>query len=217
MRYTSRMEPEFWRARWREGRIGFHEGKPNAHLAQHVGRLGAGRRVLVPLCGKAEDLAFLAASGHSVIGVELVEDAVRAFFADRGATPAVSRRGAFTAYEAGAITLLAGDVFATTRGLLGGVDALYDRAALIALPPELRDRYVRHLRALLPAGAPGLVITFEYDQAVMEGPPFSVTEAELRARYDGLAVALVGSVPATIPRLQELGAGAVERCFHVTF
>ena len=87
------MEPDFWRARWSEGRIGFHEGAPNAHLRQNLDVLAGARRVLVPLCGKAEDLAFLAASGREVVGVELVEDAVRAFFAEHGLAPTVTREG----------------------------------------------------------------------------------------------------------------------------
>src|SRR5688572_17571248 len=109
------MTTEDWLARWREGRIGFHEGKPNAQLEHQVAHLGERRTVLVPLCGKAEDLAYLAARGHTVVGVELAEDAVRQFFVEHGLTPAVSSRGPFTAYTAGAITLLAGDIFDTTR------------------------------------------------------------------------------------------------------
>ncbi len=207
------MDPDFWASRWREGRIGFHEGRPNALLEKHLSRLGAGRRVLVPLCGKAEDLAFLASRGHRVVGVELVEDAVRAFFAERGLTPTVTPRGPFVEYAVGDVALFAGDFFAATPELLGPLDALYDRAALIALPPAMRGPYVAHLLSLLPAGTPGLVITLEYPQEKMQGPPFSVPEAELLAHYAGRAVEHLEDVAAEGPRAQELAGAMRERCW----
>src|SRR4051812_3920329 len=192
-----------WLGRWREGRTAFHEGRPNDLLVRHAARLAGRRRVLVPLCGKSEDLAFLAARGHDVIGVELAEPAVQAFFAEHDLAPSVARRGPFVAYEvgpgavpvnpgaaataeptAGADALLAGDFFALTEEL-GPFDAVYDRAALIALPVELRAPYVARLRALVPAGAPAVVITLEYDQAAMTGPPYAVLEPELRTLYEG--------------------------------
>lgn len=208
-------ENDAWVARWREGRIGFHEGRPNAMLEHHVDRLGAARRVLVPLCGKAVDLAFLAARGHTVIGVELVEDAVRAFFAEHQLTPAVSTRGKLTAYTAGAITLLVGDIFDATDEVLGPVDALYDRAALIALPADVRPRYVAHLRGLLPAGAAGLLISIEYPEHQMTGPPFSVPETEVRHLFDGLTVELLESGPIRSGRIYDQGVAATEMCFRI--
>jgi thiopurine S-methyltransferase len=208
------MDPDFWHQRWNEGRTAFHQGKPNEHLVKHLARLGEGKRVLVPLCGKAEDLAWLAAQGHQVVGVELVETAVQAFFAERGVTPEVKRDGVFTRYTAGAITVLAGDFFATTLDRLGPIDALYDRAALIALPPTMRADYVEHLRALLPEGAPGLVVTVEYPQEQMAGPPFSVPEAELRAHYAGCEVELLDDVAAD-GRVGDVSGR--EKCFGVRF
>ena len=203
-----------WRASWREGRIGFHEGKPNGYLVQHAARLAGARRVLVPLCGKAEDLAYLASLGHEVVGVELVEDAVRAFFDEHGVTPEVAPRGAYTAYTSGPLTLLAGDLFALDATAAGPVDALYDRAALVAFPPELRPRYVEHLRRLLPSGSRGLVITLEFSSADLAGPPFPVLEPELRSLYAGATVSLVGdgAFSKTRPGLPPLA----ERCFAIT-
>jgi thiopurine S-methyltransferase len=208
------VERSFWEERWREGRIGFHEGAPNKYLSRHAPRLAG--RVLVPLCGKAKDLAFLASRGHDVVGIELVEDAVRAFFTEHGVTPVITPRDELVEYRAGSITIFAGDVFATTRELVGEIDAVYDRAALIALPAELRPRYVDHLRALVAPGTPGLLITLEYEQAQMTGPPFSVVDAEVRAHF-GDAVVLLDEGPAKTPRLRELGVTATERCFSVTF
>ena len=206
-----------WLARWRDGRIGFHEGNPNTFLERHLGALAGRRRVLVPLCGKAEDLAFLAAHGHEVLGIELAEQAVREFFAAHALKPSIVAHGPFTAYRAGSITLLAGDMFDLSPRWAGPIDALYDRAALIALPPELRRRYVDLVRALLPAGAPGLVITLEYDQAVMAGPPFAVLEAELRSHFGAAtAIELLGerSAPAG-GKCTQSGVSATERCFAI--
>ena len=205
-----------WIARWRDGRTGFHEDRPNEHLAHHVDWLGGARRVLVPLCGKAVDLGFLATHGHEVVGIELAEQAVGEFFAEHSLTPTIGARGPFVEYRAGAITLLAGDVFDATPELLGPIDALYDRAALIALPADIRPRYVAHLRALLPAGAPGLVITLDYDQARIAGPPYAVSEAELRALYAGAAIELLAQQQASdLPKCSQAGVSVVERCFAI--
>lgn len=210
------MDHDFWHQRWEQGQIGFHEGEANQHLMSHSAHLGFGKRVLVPLCGKAVDLTYLAAFGHQVVGVELVESAVKDFFATLGASPTVTKEGAHVRYTAKNLTIFAGDFFTTTRELLGPVDALYDRAALIALPEPMRRDYVKHLRALLPKGAPGLCITLEYDQAKMSGPPFNVPEAELRALYEGATVALLDEVEASgSPRIRE--AGAKEKAFALTF
>lgn len=210
------MTTEDWVARWREGRIGFHEGQPNEMLDRHHARIAGARRVLVPLCGKAVDLAFLAAHGHEVVGVELAEVAVQAFFAEHALAPTVTPRGGLVEYRAGAITILAGDMFAVTAELAGPIDALYDRAALIALPPELRPPYVALVRRLLPAGARGLIITAEYDQALMAGPPFAVLEDELRALYAGAALELLAEQPLSgAGKCAQLKIPAVERCFAV--
>jgi thiopurine S-methyltransferase len=207
------MEHSFWRERWNEGRIGFHEGKPNDLLERHADQLRG--RVLVPLCGKAEDLAFLAARGHEVIGVELVESAVRAFFAEHSVVPTEGKAGPLKRFSAANITLYAGDFFACTPELVGPVDTFYDRAAIVALPPELRARYVPHLRSLVNPGGRGLVITFEYPQPLMEGPPFSVAEDELRRHYAGARVDLLEDASAQLPRLTGSRGLAKERCFLI--
>lgn len=200
------MDPAFWKARWAEQRIGFHEGVPNAMLQAHLGRLDGLRRVLVPLCGKAEDLAFLAAHGHAVVGVELVEDAVRAFFADHALAPAIDRG----VYTAGDITVIARDWFATTPELVGRVDAVYDRAALIALPPELRPRYIAQVAALAP-GTPTLTIALDYADGAFAGPPFSVDDAEVRRYYPDAELLAHG--PNRSGRIAQLGIPSTERCY----
>lgn len=207
------MDSEFWRERWRDGQIGFHEGRVNKFLERYIDRLDGRRRVLVPLCGKAEDLAFLAACRHHVVGVELVEDAVRAFFEAHNATLMIAPVGPFVEYATGSITVFAGDWFDTTAELLGPIDAVYDRAALIALPPELRARYVTHLRRVVPAGTLVLVVTLEYPPGALAGPPFAVAEDELHALYEDATIELLDEEPATHPRAD---APLIERCYAIT-
>ena len=212
------MEPEFWHARWKEGRTGFHEGKPNVFLARHDDVLGPHTTVLVPLAGKSVDMLHLAGLGHQVLGVELSEQAVTDFFNDNGLDATTTQVGAYDVWTAGPITVLVGDFFALTPDFMAGVTALYDRAAIVALPSEMRERYAAHLRALMPAGATGLVVTFDYPQDLMDGPPFAVTSAELRKLYAGLVVEEIDSAMAEAPRLRAAGVGgAVERCFKLRF
>jgi thiopurine S-methyltransferase len=207
------MDPAFWRARWAEHKTAFHEGHPNAFLAANLARLDGYYRVLVPLCGKSEDLAFLAANGHAVVGVELVEDAAAQFFAEHSIEPKIERREDHAVYTAHELTIITGDWFAMTPEIVGTVDAVYDRAALIALPAELRPRYVAQLRTLVPAGAWGLTITLEYADGAFAGPPFSVLEAEVRQHYK--AVEVLGEAPNQSGRIAASGIPSTERCYAV--
>lgn len=178
------MDPTFWHERWTLNRIGFHEGKPNAFLLDHLPRLALapGARIFVPLCGKTRDIAFLLAQGLHVAGAELSQLAVSQLFAEMEVEPAVTPQGPLTRYAAPGLDIWCGDIFDLSRETLGPVDAVYDRAALVALPPDMRARYGAHL-ADLTARAPQLLLSFEYDQAAMDGPPFSVSEEEIRALY----------------------------------
>jgi len=178
------MDQDFWLARWQNNQIGFHEGVPNALLVSHLATLGlpAAARIFVPLCGKSQDMHWLRAQGLTVVGVELSRLAVEQFFAERGLMPVVSQAGRLERFEAGGVTLFAGDIFDLDQATLSPVDAIYDRAALVALPALLRRRYAAHLVALTRA-APQLLVTFEYDQTCRPGPPFSVLEAEVREYY----------------------------------
>lgn len=178
------MDPEFWLARWQEGKIGFHEGRANTHLAAHAPLLGsAPQRVFVPLCGKAFDLEHLASLGHEVVGAELSAIAAEAFFSERGLVPTRRKQGAFDALSARGVTILVGDFFALRAEDVGAVNCAYDRAALVALPPAEQPRYATKLVSLLPPGAPILLVTFAYDQAKMQGPPFSVPADAVHALF----------------------------------
>ncbi len=187
------MERPYWQERWREGRIGFHQERPNPHLVRHAGVLAGAARVLVPLCGKAVDLAYLAEGGRSVLGVELVEDAARAFFDEQGIPAHRTQDGPLVRWEGSTIEIVVGDFFDLTSDDVGRSGACFDRAALVALPPEMRARYVPHLRSLLEPGARVLLVTFEHD-APPGDPPFSVPEREVRALYDGCAVERLDTV-----------------------
>jgi thiopurine S-methyltransferase len=211
------MQPDFWHSRWAEGRIGFHEGTANALLQQHADWLQPARRIVVPLCGKAEDVAWLAKAGHAVVGVELVEEAVRAFFTERNLTPRRIERGSLVGYESGPITLWVADIFKATVDILGTFDGLYDRASLVALPEPMRSAYSSHLRTLLAPTGKGLVISFEYPQELMEGPPFSVPEAAVRSHFADRTTALLSSCDVTTGRLGALGARAIERCYGLSW
>jgi len=180
-----RMEPDFWRQRWRDDQIGFHKPEVNAALAEHWPTLGVALEatVLVPLCGKSVDMAWLAARGHPVIGVELSEIAARAFYAEQQIESVERDAGAFLRFHGGVITLYAGDFFDLGPADLGAVGAVYDRAALVAFPASARRRYAAHLARVLPAALPTLLVALEYDPGEMDGPPFPVREEEVRALF----------------------------------
>ncbi|HTL36611.1 MAG TPA: thiopurine S-methyltransferase [Kofleriaceae bacterium] len=203
------MDPEFWRARWAEKQTAFHEGKTNHFLGKHVGRLTG--RVLVPLCGKTEDLAFLASMGHEVVGIELVETAVAEFFAEHNILPTITRTPDFAVYVCAGITIIAGDFFATTRQLVGRVDSIYDRAAMVALPPEMRRRYVHHLRQLTPHATTLLLVTLDYPNDPLTRPPFSVSEENVRAEYGNAPVEMIDQGVEPTQRFVD----GMERCYVV--
>lgn len=215
------MHEAFWQDRWARSQIGFHQEKVNGYLRRHWSALGLAKdaAVLVPLCGKSLDLAWLAEQGHSVIGVELAERAVQDFFSERGVQPQVSQRGAFKVYQAGTLRILCGDFFALSRDDIGECQAFYDRAALIALPPQMRERYVAHVQAILPDACQGLLVTLVYQQEKMDGPPFSVADAEVEQHFAAVwALHMVEEkdVLAGNPRFSDSGlVAADERVFHL--
>ncbi len=176
------MQPDFWLRRWQNNQIGFHAAATNPYLQTYWPALGVpvGAQVLVPLCGKSLDLVWLAGQGLRVLGVELVEQAVENFFREHDLQPQIRQHGVFRIYQAGNLELWCGDIFALTADDLQGCTALYDRAALIALPPPMREAYAQHLTQLLPSGCRGLLVSLDYEQSHMDGPPFSVPDADVQ-------------------------------------
>jgi thiopurine S-methyltransferase len=208
------MDRDFWHERWQHNEIGFHQQEINAHLQDHWGQLAvpAGGLVLVPLCGKSRDLLWLRARGHAVLGVEISPIAVRDFFIENVLTPQVTRQGAFERYEADGLVVLCGDFFDLTPELVQAVAGVYDRASLIALPPELRTRYAEHSAAILPAAAGTLLVTMEYPQNEMSGPPFAVREDEVRRLYETrytVTRLFTKDILAENPRFRERGLHAL--------
>ena len=177
-------DPDFWHSRWQENRIGFHQAQANALLRAHLGALDLepGARIFLPLCGKTRDIGWLLSQGYSVTGVELSALAVEQLFDDLDVTPRITQHMNLRRYSAETIDIFTGDVFDLTTNILGSVDAIYDRAALVALPRDTRPRYGAHL-ARITGTAPQFLICFEYDQSLMDGPPFSTDASEVARVY----------------------------------
>ena len=191
------MESNFWHNKWEKDEIGFHISQPNPLLTDNFKALNltAGSRVFLPLCGKTLDIAWLLSESIQVVGAELSQIAIEQLFDELGLTPSITECGLLKRYSAESITIFVGDIFELDRELLGPVDAIYDRAALVALPEEMRKRYTQHLREITDT-APQLLITFEYDQSVMNGPPFSITGDEVKQHYqEAYQLSLLTSQP----------------------
>jgi len=182
------MDNGFWLRRWETGEVAFHESDANRFLTRHCGRLALaeGSRVLLPLCGKTRDVAWLLSRGLRVVGVELSRLAVDRLFSELRVEPRIDGPDdmpeGWLRYQARGVDVLVGDIFALPGTVLGRVDAVFDRAALVALPGEMRTRYTRLLIELTNA-ARQLLVTYRYDQGLMDGPPFSISHAELRRHY----------------------------------
>ncbi len=153
---------------------------------------------------------YLASLGHDVVGIELVEDAVRQFFAEHNSTPSITQRGAFKIYSAGVITIVVGDLFATSPDLVGPIDAIYDRAALVALPEEMRASYAAQLSRVAPDAKRELLVTIEYPAGSMEGPPFSVSASDVRTLF---ANATLQELDHAVDPRGRAGGKMMERCY----
>jgi len=179
------MQPDFWHQRWHSNQIGFHRDTPLPLLLKYWPALGleTGSQVFVPLCGKSLDMLWLAEQGQRVLGVELSELAITQFFDERGLSPETRQSEYGTHYHAGAWELICGDAFALSPKVLQDCTGVYDRGAMIALPPKMRETYVNTVWHRLPTGCQGLLVTLEYPQAEKNGPPFSVEENEILQRF----------------------------------
>ena len=179
------MEKDFWLERWEKEETGFHQGEINPYLRQYWEELHHpdGGEIFVPLCGKSLDMLWLRSQGYDVLGVELSSVAVQAFFKENGYVPKLGKHPRFDCYEADRMRILCGDFFDLTREDLADVHTVYDRASLIALPPAMRKSYAQHLVSILPPATQILLVTVDYPQAEMQGPPFAVSAAEVAELY----------------------------------
>ena len=181
------MDREFWLGKWERGELGFHQVQGNPLLKAHIGRLGLnlGDRVFLPLCGKTGDIPWLLSRGYSVVGCELSERAVRDLFQELDTEFTCTQEGALIRYSAPKLDILVGDFFELTQATLGRVNAVYDRAALVALAEHQRSEYAKQLAGITNK-APVLLICFEYDPSRMDGPPFAIYEDEIDSLYGSM-------------------------------
>lgn len=180
------MDAHFWHNSWRENRIGFHQHQVSPFLKKYWSelQLAPNSPVLVPLCGKSLDMLWLKRQGHDVTGVEISSVAIEAFFKENRLEAQRRELKGFQIYEADGITVFCGDFFALTQEQLHPVSAVFDRAALVALPEATRKPYVQHLTALMSRQAKMLLITLDYPKSQMSGPPFSVSRQDVRALFE---------------------------------
>ena len=178
------MDQSFWQQRWEKNEIDFHESKANPVLVKHFNELSLAKssRIFVPLCGRTLDISWLLSNGSRVAGAELSQIAIEQLFMELGLQPEISTIGEVEQWSANRLDIFVGDIFAVSRKMLGPVDATYDRAALVAFPEDMRNRYTTHLTEMTHK-APQLLICYDYDQSVMQGPPFSVRNEEVHRHY----------------------------------
>ncbi|GIU21162.1 thiopurine S-methyltransferase [Shewanella schlegeliana] len=177
------MQPSFWHEKWDAQQIGFHLNAVNPLLVKFWQQLAldGNAQVFVPLCGKSLDMCFLAEQGHHVVGCELNELAVQQFYRENSLPFEVSRIAEHQRFHTEQVTIYQGDIFTLDAPELTATTAFYDRAALIAWPEEMRLSYARQLAKLIPANSVGLLITLDYPQAELNGPPFAVSDDWLQA------------------------------------
>jgi thiopurine S-methyltransferase len=213
------MDKDFWHARWQANQIGFHQNEINPGLVRYWSSLQPEQRgrVLVPLCGKTLDMIWLLDQGHCILGVEISQLAVEAFFAENRLRPEVREERGFTRWSCDRVDILCGDFFALTSGDIGRIDALYDRAALIALTPAQRARYADRITELLAPQTPGLLITLDYKQGEMDGPPFAVSATEVSKHYQkGFSIEQLAhtDILKDEPRFREKGLRALHETVY---
>lgn len=209
------MEKDYWLERWEQEEIGFHQSDINPYLCQYWKELhlSQGSEVFVPLCGKSRDMLWLREQGYMVLGVELSTIGIQTFFKENGFTPNYIHSEKFNRYEANSICILGGNFFDLDKKDLAKVSAVYDRASLVALPLDMRESYVSHLLGILPPASQILLVTFDYSQSEMSGPPFSVSVSEVDELYSEHAkIYLVArlDVLERYPRFHERGVSKLQ-------
>ena len=179
------MDSNFWLNKWQSNDIAFNQMKPNSFMQRYFStlRLKPGSQILVPLCGKSIDMVWLSDMGFQVLGIELSETACESFFKEHDIPVTKTNEHGYTKFTSENITLLAGDIFSFDQSIIGNVDAVYDRAALIALTVDLRKQYVEHISSLIEPDTPVFLITMSYVQDQMMGPPFSVDREEVNQLF----------------------------------
>jgi thiopurine S-methyltransferase len=179
------MSEQFWFDKWQKNEIGFHQSKANPILVEFFPALSLkkGHRIFLPLCGKTLDIGWLLSQGLSVVGIEMVETAVIQLFEELKIDPEITVTNGLKCYKAPNLDIYVGDIFKLSKEILGPVNAVYDRASMVALPEDVRLKYAQHLKSIT-SSVPQLLVTYEYDQTQVDGPPFSVSSEEVKKHYE---------------------------------
>ena len=179
------MDHNFWHQRWQQDKIGFHLAEANPLLVKYGSDLGlfSGDEVFVPLCGKSLDMIWLREQGYFVVGIEVSDLALKSFFESNKIPFRNLQAGEFNIYQANGYMLYSGDFFALNAAVIQSCKLVYDRASLVAFPEEIRTQYVHHLLSIIPDEASIFLITLEYPQEQMTGPPFSVPKSEIESLF----------------------------------
>ena len=187
------MELSYWLSRWRKNKIGFHMPEGYPALEPHLKNIPLPKKktVLVPLCGKSRDLLTLTRYFDKVIGVEISEKAIREFLQETGLKATEKSFADFKIFETEPITFWCGNFFKLPVRKINPVDLIYDKAALVALPPGRRPEYAEKLLTFCTNSTSILVHHFIYKQDEMPGPPFSVFEKELENYFGDMFSSVV--------------------------
>ena len=178
------MQHEFWYQKWQKNEIGFHLNQPHPLLVKYMGclNISPNSRIFIPLCGKSLDIHWLLTQGYHVVGIDLSPIAIHDLISTLGLSFTEMQSGNLSHFHHPQIDLFVGDFFELTIEQLGQIDAIYDRAALVALPEQMRSQYIQHL-IHIGGHASQLLISFEYDQSIMAGPPFAISTQQLQDYY----------------------------------
>lgn len=188
------MHTEFWHHKWQDKQLGFHQSIVNPYLQKHWNKLGlaAHETVLVPLCGKSLDMLWLLSQGYRVIGIELIPMAVQSFSDENDIPFKKIKRNNHIVWQLDKLQIFCTDFFSLEQADIGPINAVYDRAALIALPAEMRVIYAEKIKQLMPKNSQLFQVAINYSQAEMQGPPFSVEQTELKNLYaDSFTISLL--------------------------
>lgn len=213
------MQTEFWHEAWAKApEPGWQQKAYNRFLTRHWAATGAvpQETVFVPLCGRSLDMQWLREYGHHIVGIDLSVSALERFCEQQSIDAVCERDGELSVFRAPGWTLYAGDFFKLQSSHLSQVSRVFDRAALIAMPEDMREKYSAHLTAVLPGGVEMFLITISYDQEKMKGPPFSVPDAEVHRLYRNFSASALesDSGPDALGNLRERGLDSLtETCF----
>lgn len=165
--------------------------------------------VLVPLCGKSVDLLWLSKHADAVTGVEVSEKAILEFMEEHNRDWTKEKSGKFVIYKTGNIKFWCGDFMALPARKLPRFDLIYDKAALVALPPQMRKPYAGKILELSNETTTYLLHHFIYNQNEMNGPPFSVSKKEISeyfgAFYDIRVLNSIENAPESFPKFVKRG------------